>query len=130
MVVFALYLAHALVDDADGLVVQLLRAAAVGTLPLWYIECCQAMAGRAMYGVGQGKLSKRIKYVRIDNMVDISGIVLIVVTLVVHHINPQKSSPTLVGFTVLSCSWKLIHYLKIMPTFCESSLISCRRFAS
>ena len=73
---------------------------------------------------------RRIKYVRIDNMVDISGIALIVVTTVVHHINPQKSSPTLVGFTVLSCSWKLIHYLKIMPTFCESSLVSCRRFAS
>ena len=119
-VTFALYLMHALVDDAD-LRAQLLRGAAACTVPLWYIEYCQAVAGSAMSGVGQGKLAMRIKYVSFENALDISGIFLIGVTLAVGH------NATLVAFTVLCCCWRWILYLKIWPTFCEllSSVLHC-----
>lgn len=120
---FALFLAHALVDE-----VHLQGICFVAPQLLLYLcgisitaklrtagTCC------AMRGVGQGKLASRIKYISFDNAQDISGIFLIGVTLVV------GDNPTLVAFTVLCCCWRWILYidmcLKIKPTFCERTPI-------
>jgi hypothetical protein len=124
VLVFGLYLAHALVED-EGLQAYLVAAASVSTLPLFAMEWRQYRAGSAMSGVGNGRLSKRIEYLDIYQGVDLLGLSLVCATGVVSSLDGRH--PTLIAFTVLLLCWKLILFMRINPTmgFLMATLIEC-----
>ena len=122
--VFGLYLSHALVEE-ETLQARLVAAASLLTLPLFAMEWRQYRAGAAMSGVAGGKLSKRIKYIDIYQLLDLLGLSLVCTTNAVLLLSGRH--PTLIAFTVLLLSWKSILFMRINRTmgFLMATLVEC-----
>ena len=122
------YLLHAIVD-VTYVKWSLLVGASSCTVPLLVRELWQFGIAKAMRGVGNGRLSARITYWVPYNVLDLSGLLLVSITCGIEIFAQQleRNNSTLVAFTILLLSWKLISFLRINETmgFLIATLMQC-----
>ena len=111
--VFGMFVAHPFTHSDTAR--YLLVGASLSTIPLVLIEWRQTISIPAMSGVGAGRLSKRVNHTNLQNLLDISGPIMIWFTTVA-HVQTGQPNLTTSSFTAVLLFCRLIWYFKVSRT--------------